>query len=108
MHLALGLVVRLVCVIMVLRMLMLMMTGMRCRHFIFMLAINGRSSPGNLERQNHQQENEEEFFHGANHITEVVALRVDILTRESHIARSTRPRKPNRGISGLPEQSAFV
>lgn len=43
--------------------LMRMVTKMR-RRTLLMLAVDGRRRPGVLERQNHQQKNEKEFFHG--------------------------------------------
>lgn len=65
-ELARGRAIRLVVGILALRVLVLMVAEMRGRHLVFVLTIDGSHRPGSLERQDHQQENEEEFFHGPN------------------------------------------
>jgi len=50
--------------------LMLVMAEMLCRDLSLMLAVRRYNSPRGLQRHDKQQENEEEFFHKRNHITE--------------------------------------
>ena len=47
--------------------LMLVMAEMRACSGILMLAIGSCRSPGELERQGQQHQNDEQFFHGLNH-----------------------------------------
>lgn len=61
-HLTFAIHVRLIGLPLVLMAMVTEMRGMA----LLMLAIDGRRCPGILERQNRQQQNQEQFFHGRN------------------------------------------
>src|SRR5690606_24712476 len=71
-------------------MLMHVMAEMLHRRTLLMLAIDGRRTPGELERYDHEQQDGEQFFHGMDHSIGMVASGRAYQTRTGSIGRNNR------------------